>query len=274
LTARRRRHAALAAALTAATLGDNAAAQQVEASPIDVDLAIDLPLTLSVFVLGGALFGLRHEIVRERCAPNCDRSQLPPFDAELAGQRNDAAHAAGNALILVNLGLPHALGVVDHVTNGGSWSTWAEDRLIIAETLGISVALHQLTSLATQRARPFAYGPTSADDRQSPDTYLSFYSGHTANSFAVASAYSYLFSLRHPHSRWRLPVWTLTHGLAALEGYLRITSGRHFPSDVIVGAVIGSSVGLIVPHLHRSGIPRIKILPLQSGAGLGYSGDF
>ena len=41
---------------------------------------------------------------------------------------------------------------------------------------------------------------------------------------------------------------------AALVGTGRVVSGNHFPSDVLVGAIVGTSAGVLVPALHGSGL--------------------
>jgi hypothetical protein len=44
--------------------------------------------------------------------------------------------------------------------------------------------------------------------------------------------------------------------LAAATGYLRIAADSHYFSDVLVGAAVGTAVGLLVPHLlHKERVP-------------------
>lgn len=68
----------------------------------------------------------------------------------------------------------------------------------------------------------------------------SFPSGHTSSSFAVATAY-FLLGKSRPNSiiRW----FTLL--LAFLIGFSRLYLFVHYPSDVIVGALIGVVVAFI-----------------------------
>ena len=41
-----------------------------------------------------------------------------------------------------------------------------------------------------------------------------------------------------------------SYALATGVAVLRVSSGKHFLSDVLVGAVIGSAVGFLVPFFH------------------------
>ena len=54
-----------------------------------------------------------------------------------------------------------------------------------------------------------------------------------------------------PESKWKTPVVIGSFTLATISGTLRILSGSHFFSDVLVGAAIGSAIGITVPLLHE-----------------------
>ena len=71
--------------------------------------------------------------------------------------------------------------------------------------------------------------------------------------FTAATAYTVTFWLRHPESPWRWLVLGLA-GVAGLTvGLLKIRAGYHFPTDIAAGAVVGVSVGTLIPLLHRIG---------------------
>ena len=49
-------------------------------------------------------------------------------------------------------------------------------------------------------------------------------------------------------------IWASGLTLAGVTGYLRIAGDKHYFTDVVTGAVVGSFVGFAVPYwLHRGG---------------------
>ena len=69
----------------------------------------------------------------------------------------------------------------------------------------------------------------------------SFVSSHAANTFAVAAFSSLIF--RHGLTSVSMFVW------AAAVSFSRIYLAKHFPSDVLAGAVLGVGVGCAVYYL-------------------------
>ena len=61
-------------------------------------------------------------------------------------------------------------------------------------------------------------------------------------------------------------------GAAALTGWLRVASDRHWLSDVAAGAAIGTGTGLVVPWLAYQPAegppPAVTLLPAPGGLAL------
>jgi hypothetical protein len=57
-----------------------------------------------------------------------------------------------------------------------------------------------------------------------------------------------------PYAAQRRPWITLilATGLSTFVSIERVTSGAHFPTDVIAATVAGAGIGVVVPHLHRT----------------------
>jgi membrane-associated phospholipid phosphatase len=82
------------------------------------------------------------------------------------------------------------------------------------------------------------------------DQYRSFPSGHTTSAFAAAAAVSSETSRWWPDTRWIIGPALFTG--AALTGVSRMYNNRHWASDVLVGAGIGTFAGLKVVRYHHS----------------------
>jgi hypothetical protein len=97
----------------------------------------------------------------------------------------------------------------------------------------------------------------------------SFPSGHAMAAFSVAS----VFANRYRDKKW---VPWLSYGVATLIGGARLALGRHFPSDVVVGAVLGTSIGRgVVARSSEDGPPErgtfgATVGPDGRGMGIGW----
>jgi len=84
---------------------------------------------------------------------------------------------------------------------------------------------------------------------KSDDNYRSFPSGHTTSAFAAAAAVTSETSGWWPDSRW--VIGPILYTGAALAGVSRMYDNRHWASDVLVGAGVGTFAGLkVVRFIH------------------------
>jgi undecaprenyl-diphosphatase len=74
----------------------------------------------------------------------------------------------------------------------------------------------------------------------------SFPSGHAATAFAGAVTLAFFFP------RWRVPFLVL----ACLIALSRLYNGDHYPTDVIVGAAVGTAIALLLRAAIRPRSPR------------------
>lgn len=82
------------------------------------------------------------------------------------------------------------------------------------------------------------------------DDYRSFPSGHSVAAFAAAAAVTSEMSRWAPGTRW--VIGPIMYGGAGLVGASRMYNNRHWASDVIVGAGIGTFAGLKVVRYQHS----------------------
>jgi len=98
-----------------------------------------------------------------------------------------------------------------------------------------------------QRRRPDREGEDVPDAREVPmPTSTSFPSGHSASAFAFASAVGN-----------EIPAISVAlRGLAGAVAYSRVHTGVHYPTDVIIGSIIGASIGDVTVAVLRFGRRR------------------
>ena len=101
--------------------------------------------------------------------------------------------------------------------------------------VGINSALVNVPmKLASRRERPDRDAAGVPEERHVPmPTSTSFPSGHSASAFAFAGAVGGSVPLFGAPLR----------GLAAAVAYSRVHTGVHYPGDVIVGSVVGATIG-------------------------------
>ena len=171
------------------------------------------------------------------CGP-CDTGPVPGFDRWAIREVDGTLDDLGTGLVV---GMA-ALAWIDLLDDG----TAARPELAASlQAASWAVGVNEILKAVVARKRPILYTTRGADPgvRRTVDNRRSFASGHTAAAFAVAVSY-YLAGRRLNKSpEW--PRWVLL-AAAAGTGVLRVASGRHFPSDVVAGAALGSLSAVVV----------------------------
>jgi membrane-associated phospholipid phosphatase len=174
-----------------------------------------------------------------------------PFDRIAIYQRDETSDHASDVI--------QAAFVASSVISTGvfskfKWKEWGTLVAMYAETfvwnLGITYSLKNYTS----RPRPYVYRSDfliNNGGNMGTSDFQSHISGHTSTAFMCAVFISKTYSDIFPKSKGKWAVWTISLSLATLAGALRVSSGSHYPTDVIHGAFWGSVVGYFIPVLHK-----------------------
>ncbi len=188
-----------------------------------------------------------------------DRADLLPFDRWVAGTWNPRAAAASDGLVwgvggaMLYADLWHAFaGSGTEPAAHRSFRPFLEDALILAQAFAWNSALNLHVRAARIHPRPFVYGTHApAPERSKREAAGSFYSGHASAAFLGAVYVSMVYPRRHSdfaHAEW---LWAGSLTAATGVAALRVAAGKHYPSDVVAGAAMGSLVawGLVQLHL-------------------------
>ena len=114
----------------------------------------------------------------------------------------------------------------------------------LAGSLVVTAVITESIKIIAKRDRPFVTYPLDVFPDKIDETGKSMPSGHTAFAFTTAT------SLFTAYPKWYvgLPLYAW----ATSVGYSRLYLGQHYPSDVIVGAVVGTGSALISNWLYKA----------------------
>ncbi len=189
-----------------------------------------ISLAVGAAIFGGGLW-YGQSIGPVPCAP-CDPAGVPAID------RGTIHSVRGGWDVATDLTV---LGMI-----GGTWIDLARRDQGAAgfraslESVVWSTAVTQVLKVTVRRIRPFMYADGSERYAENPDSRQSFPSGHTSAAFALATTYFLTMDGMYDER----PYWIF--GAAAFVGVGRVLAGKHWITDVLAAAAIGTATALIV----------------------------
>jgi len=133
---------------------------------------------------------------------------------------------------------------------------WLRILIMYYETHAITFSLYNFSFFGPafqNKLRPVVYYDYfSYDERRGGNNRNSLYSGHTATAAAATFFAVKVYADYHPElGRKKYLLYGLASVPPLIEGYLRMKALAHFPTDIMVGFMIGATVGVVVPELRK-----------------------
>lgn len=217
------------------------------------DIVTYWDLDSAIIAVSGATW-LTMELVKDNIAPLtcnwCERNRMDDTVTD-ALSWNKPNIAAKTADYVAFAGIPLlALGSLA-ISSGleGRIEGYPSDLMLIAEVITVSSMLNQFVKYSAGRERPYVSRGNSGLYNKPSDDNLSFYSGHTNLAFGLVVAAGTIATLRDYDAAPY--IWGIGIPMATLVGYLRIAGQKHYLTDVLVGASLGSALGFLIPWLHQ-----------------------
>jgi len=137
-----------------------------------------------------------------------------------------------------------------------NWSNSITYGVMYFETAMLTFGITNLTKFTTKRTRPYLYNTSlsiteKTELSQNNTVNDSFFSGHTAIAFSTAVFLSKTYTDIFGKNRVSKIIWGSSIAVAGGTGFLRYKAGQHFPTDIIIGAIVGSGIGYLIPVLHK-----------------------
>jgi len=227
-------------------------------SRISYNPDVDLPL---FFGLGATSLGVfAVDIGRlpstTPAADGLDALITPPFD-------RDSSLASDIILSSSILGC-FSLLIYEGVDQG----TFAGHFMVASQSFFITSTVTSLFKLAVRRPRPFTFEPDYNPEGRPVNDQFSFFSGHTSHTAAASfTAVRTLDVTRDLAPGWQALAYGTASALTVAVGILRVTAGKHYPTDVIIGAIVGTAIAWLTVEFHRErveeNVPASATNPLQ-----------
>lgn len=216
--------------------------QPFSLDPVGDGVQLGLGLTLS----GSALIcdKLVHIKKNDFNPAALNKADVPSFEQIFMRPYSKPLHIVGTGTMALAIATPAIFAIMPS-------SEWFTIGTMYVETMLIANGIKEWAKLLVYRTRPYMYFDGYPQDKVADgDWNCSFPSGHTTLAFAAAAFTTMVYASCYPDSNWKYAVAGVSFALAAVTGGFRMASGNHFLTDVLIGAVIGTTCGFLVPYLH------------------------
>jgi membrane-associated phospholipid phosphatase len=199
-----------------------------------------------------------------------------PVDRHIAGQLRNPDTQANRFFSNSATGVELITSPGAYIIGGGMYAigrwgghpTLADIGWHGTEAVLLSSVVTGLLKTTLGRARPYVSSDTNPHDFKFGGGFTSsdrqsFPSGHTTTAFAAAAAVTSEMRRLHPQAVWY--VGPVLYGGATLVGLSRMYHNKHWASDVVLGAAIGTFGGLkVVRYSHTHPDNRIDRFMLHT----------
>lgn len=224
----------------------------------------NLSFTIILFFVSAAFFAFSQIFMHATSSAPWDKSLFDIFsvnilDRSLARPYHHLLHKISDLTCALDLVvLPLAILIFSTVKSKRKTFTFFTLLLVYATCIFFSKGIYDFIKSTVERIRPYMYFENpSPKGILNGDFQHSFPSGHTCNAclgaaFFTATLVFYKKNLSlKKQSHLVSFLIALAYLIAAVTGALRIISGNHFFTDVIVGALLGSFEGYAVTLLNQ-----------------------
>lgn len=241
--------------ITVITFFQTATAQSTTAlndfsSPYHINIVKDGAIIaggVGLTALGVSLIQNKRDLTSAELATKTP-DKIPFFDRSSAGFYSEKADKDSYIPFQASFAMPVLMALI----NKNERHKIGQVLVLYTETMAITGAIFTMATGNVYRSRPYVYGIKAPYDlRLNKNSQRAFFAGHTAATAAATFFMAKAFQDFNPGSKATPYVWTFAASVPALVGYLRYKAGMHFLSDNVLGYVIGTGAGILVPQLHK-----------------------
>lgn len=214
----------------------------------------DISLSITALLATGAgnFLYSRMEIPDEQ--DRVHTRDLLPWDRKFAGRYSSTADFMSDAGSLLAI-TPLAIGgAAWYSGNSNAQEFWTFSAMFFQSIL-FQHGINMMTRSLELWPRPYIFSTSGEGARKAQnakaEAYGSFFSGHASAAFTVAVFTSEWYSEIYGNPGATRVVRALAFSAAAFESVLRVAAGKHYPTDVLVGALVGTGISYGILEMHK-----------------------
>lgn len=178
------------------------------------------------------------------------KSMVKRFDRSACNNWSRGIAKASDVMMFTSMATPSLLFIDKNIRKD-----YLKVGTIWAQTFFLTAGVTNLTKVLVKRKRPFVYNPdVPMHYKLKKDAQYSFFSGHTSVTSSMCFMTAKIYTDYNPKSKALPYVWAGAAIIPAVTGYFRYRAGKHFWSDILIGYLVGATVGILVPELHKIGV--------------------
>ena len=221
--------------------------QNIEEEPFELNTGKEAAIIGAGTVIGltALIVVLNNDNLTEDGINSFKPEDVNKFDRIAIGPYQD--DVLGDALLYGSYLLPLTFLTYDETRE--DFGTLA---LMYGEVFLLNKGINALIKGLATRNRPYVYDSgCPVEEKYKVNARHSFYSGHTSvsasNSFFTAKVFSEYLT----DNTAEVLIWSAAALIPAVTGFSRVNTHNHFPTDVIVGYIVGAAIGYLIPELHK-----------------------
>jgi len=180
---------------------------------------------------------------------------VPDYDSKAIDNWSVSSIKMSDVLLFSSIAVPGLL-----MSDKEIRSDYRNFSLVWAQSLFLTLGFTNFTKVLVGRPRPYLYADNASDDyKLKKDNKKSFFSGHTSISAVSWFLMASMYEDYRPESNILPYLWTSAFLVPAYTAYCRYDAGKHFPSDVIAGYLVGSTIGILVPKWYTKNNSRVNL---------------
>jgi membrane-associated phospholipid phosphatase len=211
--------------------------------------AVDIPLT--AVTAGATFYGFSKIYSKEASSAarveSLDPEDLNVFDRWAAGLHSEKAANTSDMFFYGAMPVPLLLLLDKDIRKDA-----AKIGFLYLEAMSVTGIFYTGVPSLVDRYRPLTYSKeVPLDERTNGNNRNSLFAGHVALVGTSTFFAAKVFSDYHPTSNLKYVFWGAAALATGATSYLRHRAGKHFPTDILVGAGVGVLSGILVPHFHK-----------------------